>query len=41
MVALVVKKPPANAEEVRDAGSIPGLGNPTERVHGNHFRILA
>ena len=25
-VALVVKKPPANAGDVRDAGSIPGLG---------------
>ena len=25
-MALVVKIPPANAGEVRDAGSIPGLG---------------
>ena len=25
-VALVVKNPPANAENVRDAGSIPGVG---------------
>ena len=25
-VALVVKKPPANAGDVRDAGSIPGSG---------------
>ena len=27
MVALVVKNPLANAEEVRDTGSIPGTGN--------------
>ena len=26
LVALVVKKPPANAGDIRDAGSIPGLG---------------
>ena len=26
-VALVVKSPPANAGNVRDVGSIPGLGN--------------
>ena len=25
-VALVVKKPPVNSGDVRDAGSIPGLG---------------
>ena len=25
-VALVVKNPPANAEDVKDTGSIPGLG---------------
>ena len=25
-VALVVKKPPANAGDIRDAGLIPGLG---------------
>ena len=25
-VALVVKNPPANAGDVREAGSIPGLG---------------
>ena len=35
MMVLVVKKPPANAEDVRDVGSIPGLGSSTERVHGN------
>ena len=26
LVALVVKKPPANAGDIRDAGSIPGSG---------------
>ena len=26
MVVLVVKSPPANARDIRDAGSIPGLG---------------
>jgi len=25
-MALVVKNPPANAEDIRDVGSIPGLG---------------
>ena len=25
-VVLVVKNPPANAEDIRDTGSIPGLG---------------
>ena len=25
-VALVVKNPPANAGDIRDAGSVPGLG---------------
>jgi len=27
-VALVVKNPPANAEDKRDEGSIPGSGRP-------------
>ena len=39
-VALVVKNPPANAGDVRDMGSIPGLGrfpgggngNPLQRI---------
>ena len=35
MMVLVLKKPPANAEDVRDVGSIPGLGSSTERVHGH------
>ena len=34
-VALVVKNPPANAQDVRDAGSIPGLGRSPEEGHGN------
>ena len=40
-VALVVKNPPANAGDISDAGSIPGLG----RSHGGrraaHSSILA
>ena len=28
-VALVVKNPPANAGDISDAGSIPGLGRST------------
>ena len=34
-VALVVKNPPANAEDVRDMGSIPGLGRSPGGGHGN------
>ena len=34
-VALVVKKPPANAGEVRDAGSIPGSGRSSGGGKGN------
>ena len=34
-VALVVKKPPASARDVKDAGSIPGLGRPPGGGHGN------
>ena len=29
-MALVVKDPPANAGDTRDAGSIPGLEDPLE-----------
>ena len=32
-VALVVKNPPANARDVRDVGSIPGLGRSTGGGH--------
>ena len=34
-VALVVKSLPANAGDVRDAGSIPGLGRSPGEGHGN------
>ena len=34
-VALVVKNPPANAGDLKDAGSIPGLGRSPGGGHGN------
>ena len=34
-VALVVKNPPANAGDVRDLGSIPGVGRSFGEGHGN------
>ena len=34
-VALVVKNPPANVGDVRDAASIPGLGRSSGGGHGN------
>ena len=34
-VALAVKNPPANAGELRDASSIPGLGRSPGGGHGN------
>ena len=34
-MALVVKNPPANAGDVRDAGSTPGLGRSPGGGHGN------
>ena len=34
-VAQVVKNPPANAGDVRDSGSIPGLGRSPGGGHGN------
>ena len=34
-VALVVKKPPANAGDIRDVGLIPGLGRSPGRGNGN------
>ena len=33
-VALVVKNPPANAGNIRDVGSIPGLGRSPGGGHG-------
>ena len=37
-VALVVKNPPANAGDIRDAGSIPGSGRSPGEGHGNPFQ---
>ena len=34
-VVLVVKNPPANAVDIRDAGSNPGLGRSPGGGHGN------
>ena len=34
-VALVVKDTPANAGDIRDAGSIPGSGRSPGEEHGN------
>ena len=34
-VALVIKDPPANVGDTRDAGSIPGLGKSPGGGHGN------
>ena len=34
-VTVVVNNPPANAGDVRDAGSIPGSGRPPGGGHGN------
>ena len=34
-VALVVKNLPAKAEDIRDMGSIPGLGTSLGEGHGN------
>ena len=34
-VALVVKNLPANAEDIRDVGSIPGSGRSSGGGHGN------
>ena len=37
-VALTVNKPPANAGDSRDAGSIPGSGRPPEVGHSKPFQ---
>ena len=34
-VMLAVKNPPANAGDIRDTGSIPGLGRSPGGGHGN------
>ena len=38
---LVVKNPSANAEDVTDAGLIPGLGRSPGEGHATHSSILA
>ena len=40
-VALVVKNPPASAEDARDAGWSLGLEDPLEKETATHSRILA
>ena len=40
-VRLVVKNPPANAEVIRDTGSIPVLGRSMEEGMATHSSILA
>ena len=40
-MALVVKNPPVNAGDKRDAGSIPGPGRSLEKEMAAHFSILA
>ena len=37
----MAKNLPANAEDVRDVGSIPGSGRFSGRGHGTHSSILA
>ena len=37
-VTLVVKNPSANAGDVKDSGSIPGLGRSPRGGHGNPFQ---
>ena len=37
-VALVVKNPPANAGDIRDMGSIPGLGRSPGGGHANSLQ---
>ena len=40
-MALVVKKLPANAGDVRDVGLIPGSEDPLEKEMAPYFSILA
>ena len=39
-VVLVVKNPPTNAGDIRDMGSIPGLGRYPGGGNSSHFSIL-
>ena len=41
MVALVIKNQPANAEDIRDAGSTPGLGRFPGGGHGNQLQYFS
>ena len=38
-MVLVVKNLPANAEDIRDAGLIPGLGRSPGEGNGNPFQV--
>ena len=40
-VALVVKNPPANARDVRDAVSVPGSGRSLEESMATHSSMLS
>ena len=40
-MSLVVKNPPANAGDIRDADLIPGLEDPLEEGMTTHSSILA
>ena len=40
-MALVGKNPPANTGDLRDAGTIPGLGRSLEEEMATHSNILA
>ena len=37
----MVNNPPANGKDIRDAGLIPGLGNPLEKEMATNLSILA
>ena len=38
---LVIKNPPANLGDIRNSGSVPGLGRPQEEGMTTHYCILA
>ena len=39
-VVLVVREPPANAGDIKDAGSFPGWGRSPGGGHGNQYSYL-
>ena len=41
MVALGVKNPPANAGDIREVGSVPGLGRSPGEGQGTNPSVLA